>query len=632
MAKQIRIFLLLVLIPLAGCSARVSVKVPKERLARTVPVSDNPYFRLIQSFDYFTVDADIMLRRGVFMIPDLPAHGKVKINVPEDFYLHAVLDIKSDKQYGSTEPEKLTAIKLQIDRAIITPVSPLPVRSTGGKYSFKGLHYEDQILTTELALMMDLIYLFLSPAMGVPVSRANSDVLTGMLEEIRIHTLTGDITPGETLTFAGIQITPVTDSHAVLKNVVYRSGEPVNGTISMDLKLDNFRLKSGDHSLSGGGASVLKIQDINFTFHEGDLTLKGNKNPFHLIFAGELNTGPGNLQLGPSSSFLIKELNAGYRKQSITKLEASIQSKLVVEQGSIDFPDGKLVLDNSVLEIDRALLVRDGHSSRLSVKSMNMTASPAFNPDKERELLKKINAGIMNDLKPPIKSFNATKLYSWGHVYRIEDFRLELENWEKINFAEGTFLIKINAGPLIDFEIGFDTEEDKLLNASLSVDELLIPLSFEYNGKLSRFYTEEEFEITAALATRNSVIVYRDKYSPQSSKIPKILKKLLSFRYTVSLAPSEITVKSSARIIKKGPEYLLKLRDPQFTGSLNTWMNIEKSVSIKISVPFGADALYSVPDLGTSIGLEDIIKIKGDLLTGPFLSFESLTIPLGTIF
>ncbi|KKL13129.1 hypothetical protein LCGC14_2528870, partial [marine sediment metagenome] len=37
-------------------------------------------------------------------------------------------------------------------------------------------------------------------------------------------------------------------------------------------------------------------------------------------------------------------------------------------------------------------------------------------------------------------------------------------------------------------------------------------------------------------------------------------------------------------------------------------------------------------DLGTSIGLEDIIKIKGDLLTGPFLSFESLTIPLGTIF
>ena len=128
------------------------------------------------------------------------------------------------------------------------------------------------------------------------------------------------------------------------------------------------------------------------------------------------------------------------------------------------------------------------------------------------------------------------------------------------------------------------------------------------------------------------MIVYKDKFSPQSSKIPKKLKKLLSFHYTVSVAPSEISIKSFAKILKKGPDYMLVLSDPLFSGSLNTLMNIEKSVSLKLSVPFGADASYSFPGLGTSIKLKDVIKIKGDLLTVPFLTFDSLTIPLGTIF
>ncbi len=635
MYRVIKISSCIFLLLFSACSLRVNVKVSEEKLSREIPVSGNPYLQMIRALDSFQLDANIRLRPGHFILPEVARAKKVKIEIPENLDLHVFIVIDVDKEYENITQNNirnLTGIRPVIKKAIITPNKPIPVRTSGLRFDFNGLNYENQTLTAELALKLDIISLFLSPAVGIPIDQINREVAMSMIEEIKITSMKGNFTPGETLSFEGIRLVPGTRSAVEFKDVIFIDDAHVSGKLSLNLTADYFHWSGDVYSLRGDKGSNLIVHDLGFSYQEGIFTIKGEDDLFRLNFAGSFTSGIGELQIGSPSYLLLKKINARYEKGKIPQIDADLESRWSIIKGGLNLPDVRLTLDNSTLEINHASLEQDETLTLLSIKDTFLNARLNFVAAKKKDLLDLINREIQGNLKSPVMSFKAKEVYIPAQNYRIEAFSLELENWKKIRQAGGRFLLKVESGPLADFEMGLDVADGVTLSAVLELDELMVPLLFEYDGKQSRFDGQTGFEAGATLIIKESMKVYTDKFRPRFPKLPGRLQSLLGARLTITVLPSDLSLKAKAEVAKIGHEYYLKLRKLTFSGNLNTELDIGNAVSMSMSVPFGIDAMYAVSVLGKLIDLQEIIKIEGGLLTAPFLSLEGLSIPLGTIF
>ena len=636
MHKKASIDILVVLLFFSACSIKVGIKVPEKKFIKPIPVSDNPYIQMVRALDSFQLDANILLNAGLFTIPELPVVGNVNLEVPENLNIHVFLNIKVEKTYSEDDAgvRHLTALIPSIELASISPNIPIPVRATGIGFDFKGLSYEKETLTTELTLKLNLISFFISPAVGIPVDQVNQDVMIGMINAIHINSLKGNFTPRETLSLKEISLVLREGSSVELKNTVYTDEEHVSGIISLNLDLKNFIWISGDNKLRGDDTSSLKLEDINFTYQEGSCRIEGKKDPFILSFAGSFFSKVAGFQIAPSSELVFKSFNVQYKKDSGPIASASMRTKWSVIDGFIDLPETKLILENSVLEISETIFKRNQEGSLLTVKDMNMDVRVSFEPKNPDELLRMINEGVQDSVKPPITSFHVTNIYLPGQNYRIEGLSLELENWKKINRVEARFLLKLEAGPLLDFEVGFNLSVDTVLSATLMVDDLMVPLSFEYDGKQSQFSGESGFEAGATLKTNKPALIYRDTLGHHISKIPKQLSDIRKTPFSIFLLPSTLSLKAEPRLVVKEERYYLEISQLAFSGNMNTKFDAGKVALINLEIPFGSDAVYKIAaskklPMGKSIKLKDSVKINGDILTAPFLSMETISVPLG---
>jgi len=625
---------------ICGCAMKVSVKVPLEKLTPALPVPANPYLQMKRALESFQLDANIRLNHGLFTIPQLPVAGDVNIEIPEGFDLHVILDIVLEKSYQQ-DAEKLvknlTAIKPVIKRAVIAPNKAIPVRAGAIGFDFIRLEYEGQVLTTELALKMDLISFFISPATGIPVDEVNEEVMMSMLQEVEINSLRGNFTPHEILSLQGMELALSEGSLVELNGVLFHDQEHVSGTLSLNLDLDYFLMGSGEFNLKGNESSRLELRDLRFAYNEGTFSIEGREDPFQLSFAGSFSSGVGQAVIDSPSGLVLKKFSAAYRPDAPAEISAAVATRWTISQGSLDLGDVKLTLENTVFELAEATWNKTADKNLLSVDSVNLDASLSAQLKDPGQILELINSRVQDDLKDPVTYFKALMVYLPGQNYRIEGLSLELEDWQKINRASGLFQLKVKAGPILDFETGLDLAGGIVMASSLEVGELRVPLSFNYDGEQTELTGETGFQAGATLRITKPFVIYRDLLGSQLTKVPKQLADINKTSFSVSILPSVLSVKAQAMISWTEHGYILKLQKLGFSGNLSTQFDAGRVARLTVEVPFGAGASYTVSAskkllLGKSIGFTDKVALEAGILTAPFLALQELQIPVGEPF
>ncbi len=546
--KKIIVFIFLLFF--SACSVKVGVKVPEEKVIKPIPVSDNPYVQLLRALESFEVDANILLNPGMFTIPELPAIKSVSIEAPENINLHVSLNLNIEKTYSEAQDgsKHLISIRPDVVRADITPNKPIPVRGRGIGFDLKELSYEKQTLTTEMRVKLDLISFFISPAVGIPVEQINEDVIIKLIKEIHINSLKGEFTPGEALNVITMAMRIQKDSCVVLKNTIYRNAENVSGVVSLKLALEDIHWISAGVSLWGDNRSVLEVSNVNFSYEKGSLIVQGENNPLKLFFAGSFTSEIGELTINPSSELIIRSFTAEYGRDSEPVVRATAGTRWEVTEGWINITKGKLMLQGSELEVSEADIMRNGSSTFLRVKGMNMDAQLSYRANDPEELLQIINEELGKNIKPPVLSFKATHIYLPDQNYRIEGLHFGIKNWERVNQAYGKFFLKITPGPLMDFESVLRLSLDTLIDATLGVDELKVPLNFEYDRTIERFTGTSDFDIAGSLKTNTPTLVYRDVLGNYITKVPKQFGGIKKTNFKVFILPSTLTLRAKARI------------------------------------------------------------------------------------
>ena len=638
MEKLKKIIVVIFLLFFSACSVKVGVKVPEEKVIKPIPVSDNPYIQLLRALESFEVDANILLNPGMFTIPELPAIKRVSIEAPENINLHVYLNLTLEKTYSEAQDgsKHLISIRPDVVRADITPNKPIPVRGRGIGFDLKELSYEKQTLTTQMRVKLDLVSFFISPAVGIPVAQINQDVIIKLIKEIHINSLKGEFTPGEALNIKAMAMHIQKDSSVVLKDTIYRNAESVSGFVSIKLALEDIHWIGTGVSLWGDNRSVLEVSKVSFSYEKGSLTVQGDNDPLKLFFAGSFTSEVGELNMNPSSELILKSFTAEYGRDSEPVVRATAGTRWEVSEGWINIAKGKLMLQSSELEVLEADIMRDGSATFLRVKGMNMDAQLSYRAEDPEEILQIINEELGKYIKPPVLSLKATHIYLPGQNYRIEDLHFEIKNWERVNQAYGKFFLKITPGSLMDFEVVLRLSLDTLIDATVGVDELKVPLNFEYDGTIERFTGTGGFDVAGSLKTNTPALVYRDILGNYITKVPKQLGGVKKTNFNVFILPSTLTLRAKARIAQKEDEYYLELSQLDFSGNLHTEFNAGKVALIHLEVPFGSDAVYGISasmklPTGKSLKFRDEVKIEGEVLTTPFSALETITLPLGRL-
>jgi hypothetical protein len=307
-----------------------------------------------------------------------------------------------------------------------------------------------------------------------------------------------------------------------------------------------------------------------------------------------------------------------------------------VDDGTFVFPGINLILESSYFEIQEAKILQHMNESVMSIKNMTMDASIDLEPQKPEEVIQMINDGVKGSMSPPITSFRVTNISLPRQNYKIDVKSMGVENWNKITCGNAIFTMKIEPGPLLDFKVGFSLQTNTVISAILLLDELMVPFSFEYDGKNSEVYGSSGFIACATLRTTETALIYTDTIGKYLSNIPKPLDYLKKTRFEISMLPSDLSINAQVKLVKEQNGYMLEFSQLDYSGNFNTRFRAEKIGLIELEVPFGADGKYAIRALKKlalrkKVEIKDTLEIESRILIEPFLSLESLKIPLGDV-
>ena len=513
MLKSRIVVLIVILAVVAGCTIKVAVQ-PEIELP-PIPIPDNPYLQMLRALESIELDAAVVLNEGLFTIPKLPVAGDVNVGIPDKLTLNVTLQIFLEKTYKENAEQSmknLISITPRIDRAKISASEPLPVQAGGIKIELKEVEYDGEELSTELALRLDLVAFFVSPATGIPVGDVNQDVAMEMVKEVRIRSLRGNFEVGEELALNNLSLALAQGSRVELNDVLFRNEEHIEGSLSLALKLKELLWSRQDGRLTGKEGSLLEISSLGFSYNDGALRIQGSSEevfPFRLAFEGGFSSSMGSLEVASGSELAVKRLEAVYPREGDPEAETEVQLKWQVSKGSLELPGVTMVLDGLSLDMGSILVKSDAGGSLLDIRGADLDALLAFQSRSQKEILETINSGVKSALKKPVTSFKATRIGLPGQNFRIRDFNMTVRDWKDIQDVSGKLRLRMEPGHLLDFEVGLAIDKGVIMKSALEIDAFNLPLLFEYDGEKAELRQDEAFQVGGTFRTLSPMVVYR---------------------------------------------------------------------------------------------------------------------------
>ena len=106
--------------------------------------------------------------------------------------------------------------------------------------------------------------------------------------------------------------------------------------------------------------------------------------------------------------------------------------------------------------------------------------------------------------------------------------------------------------------------------------------------------------------------------------------------FTVSVLPSELSMKLWAKLVKIEDEYWIALEKISPSGTLSTEMDAGELAKVKVGVKYASAGSYGIKatkklPFNRSIDFKDNVEIEGKILNAPVTPLASLRIPIGSI-